>query len=192
MDRTDRRVKRTQSLLARALIDLTLEKGYDLVTIRELTERAGIGYATFFRHYPDKDGLLLAVADVVLAELQAVLQPQLGMVKHVEEGTAIFRYVQANADLCRVLFDTHRSHAIMRRLREGGVLSVLAHNTPLSDAVVPADVAANHLVSAILALIRWWLEMNMPYSPERMGMIYDELIVAPTYWLAFVEQQHGL
>lgn len=192
MDRTDRRVKRTQTLLARALIDLTLEMGYDAVTIRDLTERAGIGYATFFRHYPDKDALLLDAVDVVLAELQAVLQPQPGVVDHTQEGAAIFRYVQANADLCRVLLDTHRSHAIMRRLREEGVLAVLARNAVRSDAVVPPEVAANHLVSAVLALIRWWLEQNMPYPPERMGVIYDELIVSPTYRLAFVEQQRGL
>jgi AcrR family transcriptional regulator len=50
MDTHDRRVKRTQSALAKALIALTLEKGYDAVTIRDITERADIGYATFFRH----------------------------------------------------------------------------------------------------------------------------------------------
>jgi AcrR family transcriptional regulator len=39
----DRRIRRTQHLLAQALIALTLEKGYEAVTIRDLTERADIG-----------------------------------------------------------------------------------------------------------------------------------------------------
>src|SRR5258708_24160624 len=69
MDVQDRRVKRTQNLLAKALIALTLEKGYEAVTIRDITERADIGYATFFRHYHDKDALLREVLDVVLSEL---------------------------------------------------------------------------------------------------------------------------
>ena len=44
----DRQVKRTEDLLAKALIALSLEKGYEAVTIRDLTERADVGYATFF------------------------------------------------------------------------------------------------------------------------------------------------
>ena len=40
MHTQDRRVKRTQKLLAQALIALTLEKGYEAVTIRDITQRA--------------------------------------------------------------------------------------------------------------------------------------------------------
>src|SRR5437879_11312519 len=53
MDLQDRRVKRTQKALARALIELTLEKGYEAITIRDITDKAEVGYATFFRHYHD-------------------------------------------------------------------------------------------------------------------------------------------
>ncbi len=58
MESQDRRIKRTQQLLAKALIALTLEKGYEVVTIRDITEWADVGYATFFRHYYSKDALL--------------------------------------------------------------------------------------------------------------------------------------
>lgn len=75
MEIQDRRVRRTQHLLAKALIDLTLEKGYETVTIRDITERADIGYATFFRHYHDKDELLKDVLEVVLTELIDLLSP---------------------------------------------------------------------------------------------------------------------
>ena len=47
-DKVDRRIKRTQKLLQEALIELTLEKGFDDVTIRDITERADVGYTTFF------------------------------------------------------------------------------------------------------------------------------------------------
>jgi AcrR family transcriptional regulator len=70
---TDRRVKRTQNLLAKALIALTLEKGYEVVTIRDITERADVGYATFFRHYHSKDELLQDVSEVVIEELTDLL-----------------------------------------------------------------------------------------------------------------------
>jgi AcrR family transcriptional regulator len=73
MDMQDRRVRRTQQALAHAVIALTLEKGYDAITIRDITDWADVGYATFFRHYKDKEALLHDVLDVVLTELMDLL-----------------------------------------------------------------------------------------------------------------------
>src|SRR5690242_12760182 len=98
MDIIDRRVKRTQNLLAKALITLTLEKGYDAITIRDITDYADVGYATFFRHYHDKDSLLRDVSEVVLAELEQLLPRSSDM---LGIGTPLFRYVQANSNIIR-------------------------------------------------------------------------------------------
>src|SRR4051812_36055234 len=98
----DRRVRRTQHLLARALIDLTLEKGYEAVTIREITDRAGVGYATFFRHYRDKDELLQDVLDVVLDELTGLLAPARPDDDPTVVGVVLFRYVAAHSEVVRV------------------------------------------------------------------------------------------
>ena len=57
------------------MIALILEKGYESVTIRDITERADIGYATFFRHYHAKDDLLQDVLDVVYDEFINLLSP---------------------------------------------------------------------------------------------------------------------
>jgi len=99
----DRRIKRTQRLLAEALIALTLEKGYDSVTIREITERADVGYATFFRHYHDKDELLQEVLDVVLAGLLNLLTPAMTDADSQAVGVVLFRYVQEQSAVVRVL-----------------------------------------------------------------------------------------
>src|SRR5437660_2240565 len=103
MEIRDRRVRRTQHLLARALIALTLEKGYEAVTIRDITGRADIGYATFFRHYRDKEALLEDVSDVVLAELIERLGPMRPDTDQIEVGTRLFRYVQEQHEIVRVL-----------------------------------------------------------------------------------------
>jgi AcrR family transcriptional regulator len=198
MKREDRRVRRTETALARALIELTLERGYDAVTIRDLTAQAKVGYATFFRHYPDKDALLHEVVDVVLEDLLAMLQlpaPREGGQKDgevpaalpaAEYGTLIFSYVAQHPELTAVLLGTHRSHEVLRRLRDQGVRSVLEVNRPRPDATVPAEVAAEHIVTSTIALIRWWLEHGMPYPPERMGEINAEMIMEPALGLAFL------
>src|SRR6266849_6503360 len=107
MEIRDRRVRRTQHLLARALIALTLEKGYEAVTIRDITERADIGYATFFRHYHDKDELLEDVLDVVHAELVDLLCPVTPGADPAAIGVLLFRHVQEQSEVVRVLLGSH-------------------------------------------------------------------------------------
>src|SRR5258706_3540102 len=94
MTMQDKRVRRTQKLLATALIELTLEKGYEAITIRDITDRADIGYATFFRHYHDKDDLLQDVSDVVLEALTRRLFPNDSTDDSSKVGVILFEYVK--------------------------------------------------------------------------------------------------
>jgi AcrR family transcriptional regulator len=184
MDMQDRRVKRTQQLLAKALIALTLEKGYDAVTIRDITERADIGYATFFRHYHHKDALLQDVSEVVLAELKNLL-PTAPDADAVAIGTTLFHYVQENSNIIRVLLSSRSSTSLVQYIIDIATQDVLNENTPSEGSAVPIEIAAYHLVNSSIALIQWWLEHEMPYSPERMGIIFHELIIQPTRTVAF-------
>lgn len=181
----DRRVQRTQRLLAQALIDLTLEKGYESVTIRDIAERADIGYATFFRHYPDKDALLQEVLEVVLDRLTTLLQFQQNTADPASVGTTLFGYVQEHREVCRVLLHSPRSLKLVEQMIAAGTRSVMEHHTTLAGSCVPMEIAAHHLVAASINLIQWWLDQGMPYPPQRMGEIYHQLIVQPTHSIAF-------
>lgn len=172
------------------MISLVLEKGYEEVTIRDITGRADIGYATFFRHYESKEALLEDVLEVVLGDLLRLLRPRQAYGDPAAVGEALFRYVGENAGVCRVLLGDGASAALMRRMVEIGTRDVLRQNVrqdapPEEEGVVPAEVAAHHLVVSSMALIRWWLEHEMPYLPGRMGEIYRDLIENPTRAVAF-------
>jgi AcrR family transcriptional regulator len=182
MEGQDRRVRRTQHLLAKALIALTLEKGYEAVTIRDITERADIGYATFFRHYHDKDELLKDVLDVVLNELIDLIGPAIPDADATMVGTLLFRYVQQHSEVVRVLL---RSRVLLDRIIEVSTQNVVKEHTAPPETVVPLEIAAHHIVTSSISLIQWWLDHQMPYPPERMGAIYHELIMRPTSQVAF-------
>src|SRR5260370_20656422 len=182
MEIQDRRVRRTQHLLAKALIALTLEKGYVAITIRDITERADIGYATFFRHYRDKDELLKDVSDVVLTEIIDLLGPAIPDSDPTTVGVLLFRYVQEHSEVVRVL---QRSHVLLQHIIEVAAQNVVNQHTPLPDSAVPLEVAAHHIATSSISLIQWWLDHHMPYPPERMGVIYHQLIIGPTSTVAF-------
>ena len=179
MEHTDRRVKRTHRLLQDALIGLTLEKGFEAVTIRDITDRADVGYATFFRHYPDKEALLADVLEAMKDEFQSLLAPYSIVSNPEETGTLLFEYVEKNCDLVRVLLNSTDTMSLLKPVHEIG----LSDNTLMlnisKQSSVPVDVAISHLMSSLVMLIRWWLDHDMPYPPERMGQIAAELIIRP-------------
>jgi AcrR family transcriptional regulator len=185
MQPQDKRVKRTQKLLANALVDLTLEKGYEGVTIRDITQRADVAYTTFFRHYSDKDALLRDVLEVVLDDLVRLLQPHMPTDDPAEVGALLFQYVSDHSEVSRVLLSTRGSRALVQRMVAEGSQRVLSEHLPRSGSPVPAEVAANHLVASSVALVQWWLERDMPYTPAQMGVMYRDLIYEPTVAAAF-------
>lgn len=54
----DPRVKRTRELLEHAFMELLKEKGFQTITVQDITERAGVNRATFYAHFADKYALL--------------------------------------------------------------------------------------------------------------------------------------
>ena len=57
-ERLDPRVKRTRSLILTAFEDLLPEKGFQSLTVQDITDKAEINRATFYAHFADKYDLL--------------------------------------------------------------------------------------------------------------------------------------
>lgn len=176
---SDRRVRRTRAALGQALLDLAAERPFEGLTVRELVDRADVGYATFFRHYASKEALLLDVFGGIVGELAELLQPTAEQGRLEEAGRQLFDYVAQHEARLRLLFAAQRGTAVEREVRAAVEARILASRAfrPLAD--VPVDVAAHHLAAASLALVAWWLERDMPYGVERMGRIYARLVVGP-------------
>lgn len=183
--RTDARVVRSRRRLGGALVKLTLERGYEAVTIRDLTDEAGIGYATFFRHYSDKDALLRDMLDAVLAELMERLESLSHLTDAAKIGTLVFEHAKDNADLYGVLLRSQHSIDLLPRALEVGMAGVLRTYRAKPGGIVPMDAAVNHLIRSFVALIDWWLANGMRPRPAVMGRVFDMLILGPTREAAF-------
>ena len=56
--------------LARAAFDLFNERGYEQTTVDDIAERAGLGRATFFRHYRSKEDVIFPDHDRLLEQVR--------------------------------------------------------------------------------------------------------------------------
>jgi AcrR family transcriptional regulator len=57
-EREDPRVLRTRQLLLHAFSDLYSEKGFQAITVQDITERANVNRGTFYSHFEDKYAIL--------------------------------------------------------------------------------------------------------------------------------------
>ncbi len=177
MKKIDRRVIRTRQSLGDALINLTLEIGYDSITIKKLTQYANIGYATFFRHFKSKDELLLFVLKSVLEDLTKMMKPEMSP---YEQAHIMFKYIKENDRIYRVFVSLPRDSDLIKAVYDVISVSILETYVARDENYIPIDVAVNHIVTSIIELIRWWIHNDMKQTPEQMAIIQSELIIKAT------------
>jgi AcrR family transcriptional regulator len=191
----DRRIRRTQKLLGEALITESLEKGYKNVTIQDVTDRADIGYRTYFRHYTGLDELLVSVAQNRLDQFYDILDlPLPGELKEdpVEFfhkiGSTLFQHIEENLDIFRFLLLDDSLRFVLDPVMNQACKKAEILLSRLPQENIPAGVAANHIISSVFSLMRWWLENNIRHSPEKMGDIFTDLIIKPTWIVMTLEE----
>ena len=175
----DRRVRRTKQRLDDALVSLIIEKGYDKTTVQDLIDRADVGRTTFYAHYQTKDDLLVSSLDQLAAEMElhmaeqqtdeGSIMPSLPLFRHLAEIPDIYKALIGSRGIDMAMEIVHSS--LLRHARSG-----LERRPDASDqTTIPIEVRAGFLASSLLALLTWWLDNDMPYSPERMDEMYQEL-----------------
>jgi AcrR family transcriptional regulator len=166
-------------LLRNALIHLIPEKGYDAIKVRDITERATLNRATFYLHYRDKEDLLIQGMQQVLDELTS-RKPSL-----VAEGDQIavaeteatirsdFEHVAENAGFYRAMLGPRGVWGFVVQLHDH-FYSVTMNRLISALGGVPSgplstEFVLRYMSAAYVGLIRWWLEEDMPYTPEEIA-----------------------
>jgi AcrR family transcriptional regulator len=64
----DRAAADQRRRILEATAELIAERGYQETTMEEVVRRARVGYATFYKHYPDKEAAFLALLDAAIEQ----------------------------------------------------------------------------------------------------------------------------
>ena len=172
----DLRIRRTHKLLQAALMELTIQKGFEAVTVKDICEFAMVNRATFYRHYVDKYDLLdhymdelYDLLDASQAESSADIPdaPPVGLIQMLE-------HLRGHADFYRTMLGPKGYPVFAERIRfyieKRFRRSLPPEAPPTSDGShPPLQMMIRTISSAGLGAILWWLENGTPVSPEQMA-----------------------
>ncbi len=172
----DQRVKRTYRELIKALEELLCETTLEQMTVKQLCDAAQIQRTTFYQHFQDMQDFLewyilqkqnefhsLGTGSIPREKVSDVL---------IELAKSIMNYLKNNEKLVKnmmntqingkPLFDLYVSTCVedlMRRLENVPELEESAGNTPVR-------FLAEYYVGGMIAVFRWWIMHDKPYSEE--------------------------
>lgn len=180
-NRPDRRVRRTRGRLHIALMELIVEKGYDRTTVQDLIDRADIGRSTFYAHYETKDDLLLSS----LERLDIDIELHIGNDSSdaILSSLGFFRHIAEQRELFQALIGSRGIDIVIRATREALTRRVEAtiaerESEGAGSAALPSDARAAFAAGSLLAFLTWWLDNDMPYSPEDMATMFSQMTEA--------------
>lgn len=188
--KTDRRSQRTYHLVSSAFADLLIEKPYTEIVVQDILDRAGIGRTTFYAHYFDKEDVL-----------NSMVEEQLEMFTHQIAHPTARQRVVPSLELFEHIYQSPHQHfrALMRscvseplwealqtalcRVIEPTLCTLCAEKR---SPQIPLPVVSEYLASAFITLLKWWLSADMPYPPEQMDNIFQQLVL-PGVWAMLKE-----
>lgn len=177
MTKVDRRVLKSQEAIKKAFIELLNEKGFDKMTIQDISDRANVNRRTVYLHYLDKFDLLDKLIEEHITNLKEMFV-SLSKTDINTAGEIIFEYFQSNYLFFSTMmvgsgapYFRSRYLEFSFELLRGEVNVTVGKNKGLNEDIIIRFVSA-----AYVELVEWWLKEGMPYPPRVMAEQVGELV----------------
>jgi AcrR family transcriptional regulator len=184
--RTQRRVLRTRATIEEAFVDLVLEKGYDKVSVEDITNKADVARATFYAHYTNKEALLSAVFSRLIEGLgERVSFPDRPW-SEVRTSTieAAYKHAGELRDLYKAcLSDSWARQAYLSTITRY-MEQIYRERLEILDRkpLIPVAVMARGFAGAHVAILESWLSGEVVCSVEELATMEVDLLMGGSAW----------
>ena len=170
--------------LAASLKELVIREPFEKITIRQITDGAGVIRVTFYNHFQDKYDLLEWIVREELLEPVRLLVDN-GMYR--ETMVLIFRNLQKDADFYTAaakIEGTNSFRDIGRRCFTQMLEEMFTRQISQKKPVHPwmtAQYLAKYYGQSMNFVAFEWIESGMKASPEEMAAIYEYIATRSMY-----------
>lgn len=186
-DSMDKRSIQTKKIIKDALLDLINEKGFNEISVTDLTKRANINRGTFYTHYADKYDLLEQIEEELIKEIQDhtenVESLDLLTMDLINEPTPftikLLEYVKDNASFIKSILgpkgDPMFRIKLKKLIRSNLFVKQYSNKHSQEKMLVPEEYFISYMLSAHLGVIIHWLENDIDKSPRDIALILSKL-----------------
>ena len=178
----DRRIGKTRKAIFTALNELLREKRFERITVQEIIDRADIGRATFYAHFPTKDDVLIGYVEEFFDSFNGQLN------EHIEQDgknkslpvAALFVHVKDNKKTISGMFASESGAVLIGKFKDywfdklKPIIEI--HYIKEQPSKVPIDMLTNHVINTFFGLTTFWIQDGLKYTPEQMEQFFYALI----------------
>ncbi|MED1794083.1 TetR/AcrR family transcriptional regulator [Brevibacillus nitrificans] len=178
MTKADRRVLKSQAAIKKAILELMMEKNFDDITIRDISDKANVHRGTIYLHYMDKYDLLDKIIEEHISRLRELCHSASEM--SFKEGNYVwFEYFAENHLFFSTMLNT-KSAAYFRNRFLDLVIEEYRAEVGITEGKnqgIQEEVFLQFFGAAIVGAVEWWFKNGMPLSPrdmaEQTGILLD-------------------
>ncbi|MBS5938192.1 TetR/AcrR family transcriptional regulator [Clostridium sartagoforme] len=183
---TQKRKTQTKAIIKNVFTQLLIEKGFNSLTVSDITRMSNINRGTFYLHYVDKYDLLEQLENEIISELTNILLKDseynlnnpLELIPYSSILNALY-YVKEDFEFIMALIGSKGDSAfiekfkdIIKKLIESRVNK--SNSLSLSMKGIPNDYANEILLSSIISVILLWIRKGGVESPEDIAKIISQ------------------
>jgi AcrR family transcriptional regulator len=196
-EKLDLRVQRTRKLIREALFELINEKGFEAVSVQDITDYAMINRTTFYRHYTDKYDLARKCMDNVFQSLidqisSTEKENQVAGVNSSRNFKVFLNHLDQNADLYNLLFGQASHPVFISQLKEYiiQILRFRMKNLEYSQSSLPQDMFEEYLAGAYIGVIQWYLTHRDEYTADSIAQWLYKLVAEGSISVLGLAESH--
>ncbi|PLT32802.1 TetR/AcrR family transcriptional regulator [Bacillus sp. V5-8f] len=196
---TDLRVIRTKESIRDALVELIEEKGFDTITVKDITTRAKINRGTFYAHYQDKYDLMTQCEDEIMFEMSRIAKQNFpNVAAEIETNSStlapfslavsIFEYLNENSGFMKAVLGAKGDLSFQTRLKDFMWKTIIGNDVngmiKQENLLVPGQYLISYIASAHIGVIQQWLNSGMKESSQEMARILSTITVNGPFFAA--------
>ncbi len=171
-----RNKKTVDQKLAESFKELTCQQPVEKITIKQITDKAGVIRPTFYNHFEDKYNLLewILITDIVNPAMPLL---SAGMIK--EALVLIFHNMQKDKDFYIHISKLEGQNSF-RSMVEQGIALVLCSmivdrmgtKKPINRWLTPEHIS-EYYTQSITYILMSWIQGGMKIPPEELAQVFD-------------------
>lgn len=171
-----RNKKTVDERLAESFKELACQQPVEKITIKQITDKAGVIRPTFYNHFEDKYNLLewILITDIVNPAMPLL---SAGMIK--EALILIFHNMQKDKDFYIHISKLEGQNSFRSMVEQGislvlcsMIMDRMGNKKPINRWLTPEHIS-EYYTQSITYILMSWIQSGMKIPPEELAQVFD-------------------